>query len=124
MAVLVMTLLAYGTGGVPQACLLTILLLCPMFGVPSTRVASILAADLLVDRIHTCCKTIAAASVIAIEKHLSSDRATLSSASTTVTANATAVQQVKELASAFNEARRESLIIFPDVMPADMVGAE
>ena len=97
MAVLVLAILAYGTGGVPQATLLTVLLLCPMFGVPTTRVASILAADLLIDRIH---KTIADASVIAVVAHLSSNRATLSSASTTATATATAVQQVMQLSTA------------------------
>ena len=72
MAVLVLAILAYGTGGVPQNSFMTILLLCPMFGVPTSRLTSILAVDLLVDRLHTCCKTFTDATAVAVVAHFSS----------------------------------------------------
>jgi len=75
MAVLVAAILAYGTGGVPQNSFLTILLLCPMFGVPTTKLSNILAVDLLVDRIHTCCKTLTDATAVAVVAHLLSSTA-------------------------------------------------
>ena len=72
MAVLVLAILAYGTGGVPQNSFMTILLLCPMFGVPTSRLTSILAVDLFVDRVNACCKTLTDATAVAVVAHFSS----------------------------------------------------
>jgi len=45
MAILVLTILVYGTSGIPQDSFMTILLLCGMFGVPTSRLTRILAVD-------------------------------------------------------------------------------
>ena len=37
---------------------MTILLLCKMFGVPTSRLTSILAVDWLINRLNSVCKTI------------------------------------------------------------------
>ena len=72
MAILILTILVYGTSGIPQDSFMTILLLCGMFGVPTTRLTSILAVDWLIDRIDSICKTLTDATAVAVVAHLSS----------------------------------------------------
>ena len=71
-AILLLPVLACGTSGIPQVfpshfhlkihCALpkdsfmTILLMCGMFGLPTTKLASILAVDWLLDRLDGLCK--------------------------------------------------------------------
>ena len=71
MAMLVLTLLVYGTSGIPQDSFMTILLLCGMFGVPTARLTSILAVDWLIDRVDSICKTLTDATAVAVVAHLS-----------------------------------------------------
>ena len=71
MAMLVLTLLVYGTSGIPQDSFMTILLLCGMFRVPTARLTSILAVDWLIDRVDSICKTLTDATAVAVVAHLS-----------------------------------------------------
>ena len=72
MAMLVLTILVYGTSGIPQDSFVTILLLCGMFGVPTASLTSILAVDWLIDRVDSVCKTLTDATAVAVVAHLSS----------------------------------------------------
>ena len=72
MAMLVLTILVYGTSGIPQDSFMTILLLCGMFGVPTARLTSILAVDWLIDRVDSICKTLTDATAVAVVARLSS----------------------------------------------------
>ena len=78
MAMMVLAILALGTAGIPQASFMTILLLCGMFGVPTARLTSILAVDLLIDRVDSVCKTLTDATAVAVVAHLSSSTPTSS----------------------------------------------
>ena len=83
MAMLVLTILVYGTSGIPQDSFMTILLLCGMFGVPTTRLTSILAVDWLIDRVDSVCKTLTDSTAVAVVAHLAQGN----SASTRTLAN-------------------------------------
>ena len=50
---------------------MTILLLCKMFGVPTSRLTSILAVDWLIDRVDSVCKTLTDSTAVAVVAHLS-----------------------------------------------------
>ena len=67
---LVLTILVYGTSGIPQDSFMTILLLCGMFGVPTSRLTSILAVDWLIDRVDSVCKTLTDSTAVAVVAHL------------------------------------------------------
>ena len=83
MAMLVLTILVYGTSGIPQDSFMTILLLCGMFGVPTSRLTSILAVDWLIDRVDSVCKTLTDSTAVAVVAHLAQGN----SASTQTLAN-------------------------------------
>ena len=83
MAMLVLTSLVYGTSGIPQDSFMTILLLCGMFGVPTSRLTSILAVDWLIDRVDSICKTLTDSTAVAVVAHLAQGN----SASTQTLAN-------------------------------------
>ena len=72
MAILVLTILVYGTSGIPQDSFMTILLLCGMFGVPTSRLTSILAVDWLIDRVDSICKTLTDSTAVAVVVHCAS----------------------------------------------------
>ena len=72
MAMLVLTILVYGTSGIPQDSFMTILLLCGMFGVPTARLTSILAVDWLIDRVDSICKTLTDSTAVAVVVHRAS----------------------------------------------------
>ena len=72
MAILILTILVYGTSGIPQDSFMTILLLCGMFGVPTSRLTSILAVDWLIDRVDSICKTLTDATAVAVVVHRAS----------------------------------------------------
>ena len=69
---MVLTILVYGTSGIPQDSFMTILLLCGMFGVPTSRLTSILAVDWLIDRVDSICKTLTDSTAVAIVVHCKS----------------------------------------------------
>ena len=71
MAILILTILVYGTSGIPQDSFMTILLLCGMFGVPTSRLTSILAVDWLIDRVDSICKTLTDSTAVAVVARLS-----------------------------------------------------
>ena len=70
MAALILTVLAYGTSGIPQDSFMTILLVCGMFGVPTAPLASLLAVDWLLDRLDGLCKVLTDATAVAVINHL------------------------------------------------------
>ena len=70
MAMLILTILVYGTSGIPQDSFMTILLLCGMFGVPTSRLTSILAVDWLIDRVDSVCKTLTDSTAVAVVAQL------------------------------------------------------
>ena len=71
MAMLVLTILVYGTSGIPQDSFITILLLCGMFNVPTTYLTSLLTVDWLIDRVDSVCKTLTDSTVVAVVAHIS-----------------------------------------------------
>ena len=50
---------------------MTILLLCKMFGVPTSRLTSILAVDWLIHQVDSVCKTLTDSTAVAVVAHLS-----------------------------------------------------
>ena len=83
MAMLVLTILVYGTSCIPQDSFMTILLLCRMFGVSTSRLTSILAVDWLIHRVDSVCKTLTDLTAVAVVAHLAQGN----SASTQTLAN-------------------------------------
>jgi len=65
-AVLLLPVLACGTSGIPQDSFMTILLMCGMFGLPTTKLTSILAVDWLLDRLDGLCKVLTDATGAAV----------------------------------------------------------
>jgi len=65
-AILLLPVLACGTSGIPQDSFMTILLMCGMFGLPTTKLASILAVDWLLDRLDGLCKVLTDATGAAV----------------------------------------------------------
>ena len=49
---------------------MTILLLCKMFGVPTSRLTSILAVDWLINRLNSVCKTLTHSTAVAVVAHM------------------------------------------------------
>ena len=50
---------------------MTILLLCKMFGEPTSRLTSFLAMDWLIHRVNNVCKTLRDSTAVAVVAHLS-----------------------------------------------------
>ena len=49
---------------------MTILLLCKMFGVPTSRLTSILAVDWLIHQVDSVCKTLTDSTAVAVVVHI------------------------------------------------------
>ena len=49
---------------------MTILLLCKMFGVPTSRLTSILAVDWLINQVDSVCKTLTDSTAVAVVVHI------------------------------------------------------
>ena len=62
--------IVYGTSGIPQDSFMTILLLYGMFGVPTSRLTSILAVDWLINQVDSVCKTLTDLTAVAVVAHL------------------------------------------------------
>ena len=75
MAMLVLTVLMYGTSGIPQDSFVTVLLLCGMFNVPNSQMTSLLTVDWLIDRVDSLCKVMTDSTVVAVVAHLSLEEA-------------------------------------------------
>ena len=67
MAMLVLTILVYG---IPQDSFMTILLLCKIFGVFTSRLTSILAVDWLINQVDSVCKTLTDSTAVAVVAHI------------------------------------------------------
>lgn len=67
----ILTIIAFGTSGIPQDSFLTVVLVVGMHGLPTRHMSRILAVDWLLDRLDGLCKVITDATAVGVVGHLS-----------------------------------------------------